>query len=134
MSTDKSHTFDLKPSDIAAGIIRCDACPVLCRIKPAMTGACDRYANHDGKLVRLDPIVVTERALDAEKPVVSFAESSADWDGDILATGENFSLGLAPARLIPITNLRLLSSRSGTKTSIRSQLSPKVFLVSATYW
>ena len=101
MSTDKPHTFDLKPSDIAAGIIRCDACPVLCRIKPSMTGACDRYANHNGKLVRLDPIVVTERALDDDKPVVSFAESSADWDGDILTSGEKFLTGIGAGTTYP---------------------------------
>ena len=97
----RDHTFDLKPSDIAAGIIRCDACPVLCRIKPAMTGACDRYANHNGKLVRLDPIVVTERALDDDKPVVSFAESSADWDGDILTSGEKFLTGIGAGTTYP---------------------------------
>ena len=33
------------PADDA---IRCDACPVLCYIKPGRTGSCDRYANHDG--------------------------------------------------------------------------------------
>ena len=35
--------------------IRCDACPVMCYIKPGAVGACDRYANHDGELVRVDP-------------------------------------------------------------------------------
>src|SRR5262245_46712964 len=30
--------------------IRCDACPVMCYIKPGAAGACDRYANHDGRL------------------------------------------------------------------------------------
>ena len=35
--------------------IRCDACPVLCYIKPGRSGSCDRYANHDGRLVRVDP-------------------------------------------------------------------------------
>jgi 6-hydroxynicotinate reductase len=42
--------------------IRCDACPVLCRIRPGKSGACDRYANEAGKLVRLDPLVVIERS------------------------------------------------------------------------
>lgn len=98
---DQSNTFDLKPSDIAAGIIRCDACPVLCRIKPSMTGACDRYANHAGKLVRLDPIVITERALVNDKPLVSFAESSEDWDGDILASSEKFLTGIGAGTTYP---------------------------------
>ena len=30
--------------------IRCDACPVMCNIRPGLTGACDRYANADGEL------------------------------------------------------------------------------------
>ena len=30
--------------------IRCDACPVLCLVKPDDFGACDRYTNIDGKL------------------------------------------------------------------------------------
>ncbi len=45
--------------------IRCDACPVLCRIRPGKTGACDRYANENGKLVRLDPLVILERSQQA---------------------------------------------------------------------
>jgi 6-hydroxynicotinate reductase len=42
------------------GIIRCDACPVLCRIRPGRAGACARYANRDGELVRTDPVVLLE--------------------------------------------------------------------------
>ncbi len=44
------------------GIVRCDACPVLCRIRPGRAGACDRYANRDGELVRVDPLVLLSRA------------------------------------------------------------------------
>ena len=40
--------------------IRCDACPVMCYIRPGMTGACDRYANRDGQLVRVDPHVLLD--------------------------------------------------------------------------
>ena len=32
--------------------IRCDACPVMCYIAPGQTGACDRYANDRGRIVR----------------------------------------------------------------------------------
>ncbi len=59
--------------------IRCDACPVMCYIKPGMTGACDRYANEGGSLVRVDPHVILERSPD----VVPFLER-ADWDGAIV--------------------------------------------------
>ena len=42
-------------------IVTCDACPVLCRIRPGKTGACDRYGNVDGRLARLSPLVVTQQ-------------------------------------------------------------------------
>ena len=32
--------------------IRCDACPVMCYIADGKSGACDRYANDAGQLVR----------------------------------------------------------------------------------
>jgi hypothetical protein len=53
--------------DAEAGIVTCDACPVLCRIRPGRTGACDRYGNTDGRLTRLDPLVVLTRSADAVK-------------------------------------------------------------------
>ena len=44
----------------SADIVTCDACPVLCRIRPGKTGACDRYGNVDGHLARMDPLVVID--------------------------------------------------------------------------
>jgi hypothetical protein len=46
---------------LSSEVIRCDACPVLCRIRKGQSGACDRYANVEGKLTRLDPLVVLQR-------------------------------------------------------------------------
>jgi hypothetical protein len=71
--------------DKTGEIIRCDACPVLCRIRKGKTGACDRYANHHGDLVRLDPLVITERALAKDGDLVPFARGAEDWQGDVLA-------------------------------------------------
>ena len=68
--------------------IRCDACPVLCYIKPGRTGSCDRYGNHEGKLVRLDPHVVLDRALERGESVVPFLERSGEWDGTLIGHGE----------------------------------------------
>ena len=59
--------------------IRCDACPVLCYIRPGQVGACDRYANAGGALVRVDPHVVLQRTVAGGQPVVQF--DAADWDG-----------------------------------------------------
>ncbi|MGJ8557275.1 MAG: 6-hydroxynicotinate reductase, partial [Sulfitobacter geojensis] len=57
--------------------IRCDACPVLCFIADGKSGACDRYANHAGELVRLDPLTIVETA---GAPLVPFMKDSAAWD------------------------------------------------------
>jgi hypothetical protein len=67
------------------GRIRCDACPVLCYIKDGMTGACDRYANEGGKLVRVDPVVVLDRSRAAHSELVPFLARGEAWDGDIVA-------------------------------------------------
>ncbi|MCD6674997.1 MAG: 6-hydroxynicotinate reductase [Burkholderiaceae bacterium] len=59
---------------MAADKIECNACPVLCQIAPGRTGACDRYANHEGTLVRVDPVVLLRRRIDeSEARLVSFA-------------------------------------------------------------
>jgi hypothetical protein len=65
-----------------AGKIRCDACPVMCFIADGRTGACDRYANHGGDLVRLDPLTVIEGGADAV-PFLALGDGR-DWDGDIV--------------------------------------------------
>jgi 6-hydroxynicotinate reductase len=69
---------------VADDAIRCDACPVLCYIKPGRTGSCDRYGNHGGKLVRLDPHVVLNRAVERGESLVPFLEHSGDWDGTMI--------------------------------------------------
>ena len=46
------HYERMTPNMADDDAIRCDACPVLCYIKPGRTGACDRYANDNGQLVR----------------------------------------------------------------------------------
>ena len=62
---------------VADDAIRCDACPVLCYIKPGRTGSCDRYGNHDGQLVRLDPHVVLDRASSAANRWCRFSSAAA---------------------------------------------------------
>ena len=63
--------------------IRCDACPVMCRIADGRSGACDRYANHGGTLVRLDPLTILERS-DAPRVPFMPGGTAEDWDGDIV--------------------------------------------------
>ncbi|MEM0906165.1 MAG: 6-hydroxynicotinate reductase [Pseudomonadota bacterium] len=67
--------------------IRCDACPVLCYIADGRTGACDRYANHSGELVRLDPLTVLDIAGDDQR-LVPFLSPGEEWDGAPFSSGE----------------------------------------------
>ena len=64
--------------------IRCDACPVMCYIKPGAAGACDRYANHNGELVRVDPHIVLERTVSHGGRLVPFQAGGGDWDGKLV--------------------------------------------------
>jgi 6-hydroxynicotinate reductase len=81
------------------GIVRCDACPVLCRIRPGRAGACDRYANVEGTLVRTDPVVFMERAAEGGVPLVAFA--GQDWDGHILSPERMFITGIGAGTTYP---------------------------------
>ncbi|HYF56779.1 MAG TPA: 6-hydroxynicotinate reductase [Salinarimonas sp.] len=81
------------------GIVRCDACPVLCRIRPGRAGACSRYANADGQLVRTDPVVLLHRAVEAGAPLVPFG--AGDWDGGILDPARTFVTGIGAGTTYP---------------------------------
>src|SRR6201998_17909 len=70
--------------------VRCDACPVLCYIKRGHAGACDRYANVEGQLVRVDPHILLDRAKSQGTPLVPFLEREGDWDGKIMKGQETF--------------------------------------------
>jgi 6-hydroxynicotinate reductase len=91
---------ELPGTDVKEATIRCDACPVLCYIKPGMAGACDRYANQDGLLVRVDPHVVLNRTLAQGGQVVAF-NRSADWDGKILDPSETFVTAIGAGTTYP---------------------------------
>jgi hypothetical protein len=78
-------------------VIRCDACPVLCRIRQGKVGACDRYANVDGKLVRLDPLLVASRS----DKLVPFMEGSDSWSGEMLKPEESFVTGVGSGTTYP---------------------------------
>ncbi len=86
---------------LADGKVRCDACPVMCIIKPSMSGACDRYANHEGVLVRTDPHVLLERAIEGGGRVKKFLASDADWDGEILDSGGTFVTAVGAGTTYP---------------------------------
>jgi 6-hydroxynicotinate reductase len=86
---------------VADDAIRCDACPVLCYIKPGRTGSCDRYGNYNGKLVRLDPHVILDRAVERGDSVVPFLERSRDWDGTLVSHGGTFVTAIGAGTTYP---------------------------------
>lgn len=83
------------------GKIRCDACPVMCYIAEGRAGACDRYANEGGELVRLDPFTVLEAAKE-DGQVVPFLDGDAgEWDGDILRSERPFITAIGAGTTYP---------------------------------
>ena len=85
----------------ASGLIRCDACPVLCRIREGRSGACDRYANDQGRLVRVDPLIVTQKVADEQGALVPFLEQARDWDGSMVAGAPTFVTGIGAGTTYP---------------------------------
>ena len=93
---------------ISVDKVVCNACPVLCQISEGRSGACDRYANQGGSLVRVDPVVLLRRSLgDQEARLVPFVAGSVATQADValvesgtrgekIATRENAS-NLQPA-------------------------------------
>lgn len=103
-----------------AAKVECNACPVLCQISEGRAGACDRYANHAGVLVRVDPVVLLRKTLeDGEAALVPFAGRAAPvdadtpvdvaagaavqpaWSGDLLLTEEVFVTGVGSSTTYP---------------------------------
>ncbi len=83
------------------GIVRCHACPVICRIRPGRAGACSRYANEDGALVRTDPILLTRRLAAEGGAVQPFLDAAGDWDGALLPAGGALITGIGAGTTYP---------------------------------
>ena len=89
--------------DPTAGKIRCDACPVLCYIAEGKVGACDRYGNEGGELVRVDPLTVLAEA-GPEARAVAFlgpGEEGREWDGDVFQGGRPFVTAIGAGTTYP---------------------------------
>ena len=81
--------------------IRCDACPVMCYIAEGRSGACDRYANRNGRIVRLDPLVILEHAAEEGKPLVPFAAEGEHWNGGLVEEGRRFVTAIGAGTTYP---------------------------------
>lgn len=80
--------------------VRCDACPVMCFIRPGAAGACDRYANDNGTIVRVDPHVVLERTVSGGGSLVPFA-GAPDWDGNVVREKSLFVTAIGAGTTYP---------------------------------
>ena len=68
--------------------IRCDACPVMCYIADGKVGACDRYANANGQIVRTDPLTILNSRIESGGEITPFLKS--EWDGSLVRDDEVF--------------------------------------------
>jgi len=84
---------------MSGGKIRCEACPVMCYVAEGQTGACDRYANEGGRIVRCDPLTIFDRRLAAGDDIRPFL--SRDWDGEPFAQHDLFVSGLGAGTTYP---------------------------------
>ena len=104
----------LRNDKMSTAKVECNACPVLCQISEGRSGACDRYANRAGTLVRVDPVVLLRRAVETDAPaLVPFARPAADaaaqlpadgapdWNGDLLLADEVFVTGVGSSTTYP---------------------------------
>lgn len=88
------------------GVITCDACPVLCRIREGKTGACSRYGNVEGALTRTDPLIVTQQISDENGDLVPFLPAGddgqqLDWDGSLNFQSPSFVTGIGATTTYP---------------------------------
>ena len=104
---------------MASDKIECNACPVLCQIAQGRTGACDRYANDHGNLVRVDPVILLRKTMsEVDGKVIPFVvkdagvhqqgqaedqvvDQVAPWDGDLLLNEAVFVTGVGSSTTYP---------------------------------
>ncbi|WP_233270616.1 6-hydroxynicotinate reductase [Chachezhania sediminis] len=69
----------------------------MCYIADGRAGACDRYANEGGELVRLDPLTIIENREDTA--LVPFL--AREWDGDIVSGEDAFITAVGSGTTYP---------------------------------
>jgi len=72
----------------------------MCYIKPGLVGACDRYANVAGELVRVDPHVLLRRTLDHGGSLVPFG-AKEQWSGELLYDPDLFVTAIGAGTTYP---------------------------------
>jgi hypothetical protein len=85
------------------GKIRCDACPVMCYIAEGRSGACDRYANEGGDLIRVDPLTIIEGTMSSGGKIVPFLpdDPEDEWNGDLVQACKPFVTAVGAGTTYP---------------------------------
>lgn len=71
----------------------------MCYIAPGKIGACDRYANQDGRIIRCDPLTILDRRIEAGGEIKPFLK--ADWAGQAFADDEVFVTAIGAGTTYP---------------------------------
>lgn len=79
--------------------IRCDACPVMCYVAEGRLGACDRYANIEGQIIRCDPLTILDQRIKAGDEIKPFL--AADWSDDLADEGGKFVTAIGSGTTYP---------------------------------
>ena len=80
--------------------LRCDAGPVMCYIAEGRTGACDRYGNFGGRIVRCDPVTILDHAVEQGAQLVAF-DRGENWSGNPVNTGRRFVTAIGAGTTYP---------------------------------
>ena len=73
----------------------------MCFIVEGRAGACDRYANRGGELVRLDPLVIMDRTISTGGDLVQFLDSDEAWQGELVADENKFVTAIGAGTTYP---------------------------------
>ena len=100
-----SEQYSPPTEKLATGKIACNACPVLCQISDSRTGACDRYANQAGVLIRVDPVVMLRRASGTDlgagdARLVAF-NTDQPWNSELAQSNDVFVTGVGSSTTYP---------------------------------
>ena len=79
----------------------CDACPILCNIRPGQLGACSRYGNTDGVLTRTDTAMLAARTSAQGGELTAFVSAAGEWQGDLVRDADLFVTGVGAGTTYP---------------------------------
>ena len=117
VAPDRAVLRNAKVSEVK---IACNACPVLCQISEGRSGACDRYANKAGILVRVDPVVFLQKGLTqaASEPV------------NFVSAASSLKAGHASAQRSPLLDQNVFVTGVGASTTY-PDYKPAPFIVAS---